>query len=717
MAPSPKQQARDRLATFSQGRQALNDIIDLVKLSLQVYRVQRNREAQFATQRAAQHAIDTAKGLLTQPGKSRALRQTAERALVLAELEGIKQLSELINPGGRWRAWGAHQVSEGASQAGLTGLWYGPTGAEAAPTETEAVTLDKVWQVVQAGPEVLAALGTRQVAKLHVQVQAQQDALATLNDGIERFLSEQGRVRRDPLWASLVRNREGCMAFLRLAKANLKTMRRHIAEHQAFDTGRYRAARSQVTAAQGALTEAPEGIAARRWIADYIRGRQAAGELPDWWAGLFGDEPLPEERRIEEAQRAWGQLAGQIEVSASEEAALRALLQDAAALEGDLSDEGTLAGLSGLVAAADLRLALQTLHDGHRPLAWQLQSLLRLEGQLQQAQRTLGPLDEDLAGLIEQIDTLEEDIIATRGRLALQAAIPGWTVRVGMVGGVMDTLFGDEVLAALEAARPGAEFEGETKDLVEYIRDSEAISLLRGDPPPSLVPGGTGGQIIADVELLRSGSRAEHDGGGAAYDLVEETIANRMRAWQAELRVVGEQLTHLARALSRVRPVQHPLVDDLFTFLGDHQPALDGAQWLLDRGWWGTLLQWNTGGLGQAGVLAHQVRSLLQSGLQDLPKVSEYLGQVIAWLDGTRADLYRELEALDPDVERLNESIEGEGRRVEEMEENLDGLQTLIAAAEESLQRNVDILPDTAAEGTMTLQDLIEYDAGTQEQA
>ena len=217
---------------------------------------------------------------MTDPGRSRQIREVAERGANTLALEAVQLIvDKLANESTRFE----NMIREGAGDLATAVVGEGIV----------SVALSRTWDIVHGGPDVWAALGSGQVRKAAAQVNQQRVVLGRLISRVQALADSVGCPSYDPYWALLIRNRETALALMRMSRANLRRVIRFVDQYQGFDQARYRHALDQLLAAQGALAETPEGDAAREWLDNFLRDWD---ELDSFRGALDRAEDQPRQR-------------------------------------------------------------------------------------------------------------------------------------------------------------------------------------------------------------------------------------------------------------------------------------------------------------------------------------------------------------------------------------------------------------------------------------
>lgn len=654
--------AQAQLAGIAEAREVVGDIAALLNVVLTVGINQYNTELVDAQRRQIRYTAAVAKDVLTQPGRSRALRQTVERGLVLGQQEAINAIYGLFEPVERFR-------EDARARRGdeVAGAIAGEVGAQ--PQEV-AEALGYVWDVVHGGPEVWAALGSAQVQKALDACRAQQRNVQALITGLERVLRDVRRPRYDPLWARAIRQREQALFFLRLARANAERTQRIVEEQNGFDARRYRHALDQLSAAQAVLTASPEGEAAQAWLTQFMANTQDLG----FFEAVYNETRAPDRETIEQARTQWEaatEALGEDDDLDAADGSLRATLgrtEQAVATAGEAFDDGgALQFLSGLSEAADLKRHLARVGDHHTTLYRRLAALRRMRGEMEQARQDLGPIATDLASMIETIDALEQDMKGTQNRLALVSAAPGWVARLAVLRASMDAALGDEVQEALGAGHTQALFGTQLLGLIDFLDNAAQVSLFRGPTPPaSTGRDGVGAAILHHLDLLLSARSQDTD--------AAEGLEQRVQGWLAELSALRQQLGHLSLALARVPRTEHAAVDRLDEYIASYSPNLDGLAWAIDSGRWSWAMRVNADLAGQAGMLSYRIRQTLLGGAARVPKVGELTRSLIDWLNLQRRALLAEIGAEESHLNSHTVALERQRAELERVQSWVDAL-------------------------------------------
>jgi len=680
---SLKERIEAELEALEESREVVENILGAVKLIIDLDTGRHDSEALAGAQRSAKHILNVAATLVTQPGRSRQLRRAAERGLLSAQLESIQAItSQLVNPSSRFREYLRGKAGAGATYvAGYLEENAAVGAAESAEKRTFSgdvltlsAALSQTWDVIHGGQDVWAAVGSRLAERTAAALDDQLGHLDRLTRGLRQLIRTLERPRYDPYWALLLRNRRVALALMRLARANLHRTIRFLDEYQGFDRGRYRQALGQLLGAQGALANTPEGEQARAWLIDFVKDWN---EL-DSFRGAIDKAEDRSHRQRDALQADWEALVDSLEAD-WEATEGRGLLQRLEALEEsqDFFDDDTgllnteLGGLevafTGLADIADLRAALAAFRDSHRQTFRRISAFLRASAELEAARQDLGPIREDLIGLVGLIEVLALDMEAVEGRLELMASMPGWVARLGLMRGAMDAHLGPEVQAALAGGAQLAVFATEYLDAVAVL--SELDLFQASTPPADTQKDGPGEQLFHLVERLLSGQSQDAT--------APDQAVHALRNWLRQLHRVRGQLVRARSAVGRIPQTSHPAVTELERLIEAHTPYLDGLQWIMDSGHWSWAASLNAGIATQAGLLAHRARLLFFNTLK-LPRAHELLQDVLNWLEDQNQRLLQEQAALDTEGQLQAASLEHEGQEANRLSAALDQLADIL---------------------------------------
>ena len=348
-------------------------------------------------------------------------------------------------------------------------------------------------------------------------------------------------------------------------------------------------------------------------------------------------------------------------------------------------DRGALRLLVNMSDVAETKLELATFRDGHIQLHRRLQALLRLGPEMAQARQDLGPIRDDLTALEDRIDALEQEMVGTQGRLSLMASMPGWVAQLGMIRGAMNAKIGPEVQDALGAGQQLALFTTEFVELVDYL-DHPEVSLLRSSlPPAGTERNGRGEVLLHKFERALTGQSEE--------DSLREGLAGDLRRWLVDLHETRRQINRMASALSQVPLTSHPIVDGIDDYISSYAPALDGLQWIIDSGRWSWAVDLNADLLTSAGVLAHQMRTLIFGELK-VPEAQNLVQSALDWMEQQHRNLLSDLDVIDSNWRLQEDMIDQNQMRLQTIQESLGTLAVSFDQVEEVARRELEAASD-----------------------